>query len=185
MTLYLICLIFLTYINYIQLPVIFIKLLLLNMQIIFYSFFNIFMSQINCVFGFEKINNLNSNYLNENTLNEDIYFIKKNEASDSNSFFDQYDYTGLMDFFMEFIYIYKWFMLPFILFIGFIYMCHGLFGLYSAYVDYFQKNPDHINSYRAFIPAFSIFLFFVFILFAFFFVSFSLYLKYIIWFLFL
>jgi hypothetical protein len=185
MTFYLICLIFLTYINYIQLPTIFIKLFLLNMQVFFYYLTDIFMSQINHKFGFEQVNNLNSNYLNENPLNDDIYFIKKDENPDSDSILDQYDYTGLMEFFMEFIFVYKWFMLPFVLFIALLHISHGLFGLYSAYVDYFQKNPDHIDSYRAFIPVFSISLFFVFVFFGLFFFTFSLYLKYIIWFLFI
>lgn len=190
MFLYSICLIFITYTTYIKFSVISIKLLLLNMQVKFYSFFVILKNKLDVKFGFEKSINSNDTYdLNENFFNDSIdafkNLVKKNEFSNSDSFIDRYDYTGLLEFVMEFFFIYKWFMLPFILFIGFIYTCHGLFGLYSAYVDYFQKNPDHINSYRAFIPAFSIFLFFIFIFFSLIFYLFILYLNYILWFLFI
>lgn len=112
-------------------------------------------------------------------------FFKKVEKPNSDSFFDQYDYSNLLYFYFDFIDIYFWYFFPIILYIFLIYFLHGMLGLYSAYVDYFQKNPDHVESLRGVLPALFIFYFLIFIIVALFFFFLNLYLIYILWFVFI
>jgi hypothetical protein len=142
--------------------VIYDKLLLLNMEIIF----NI------CVVFFNSFN-MNNFINNINIMNINITFIDDkwfSEETDSNnikefyelnsSWFESFNYIDIINnFFCSF---YIWFLIPLFLCIVLIYFLHSIGGLYSAYVDYFQKNPDHFNSYRAFIPAFFFFFFLIF-----------------------
>src|SRR3990167_7896619 len=156
------------------------ELLLLTMQTIFYWFFTSFKT-INVTviefFGIKRSVNLNT--LNDIIFETDqINFIKKVEKPKSDDFFEQYD-------FIELFYIYQWFLLPIVLYFILIYVLHGILGLYSAYVDYFQKNPDHFESPRAFVPAIFIFYLLIFIFFSLIYFFCFLYLHYILWFLFI
>src|SRR3990167_5530605 len=144
------------------------ELLLLTMQTIFYWFFTSFKT-INVTviefFGIKRSVNLNT--LNDIIFETDqINFIKKVEKPKSDDFFEQYDFSELFQHFIEFFYIYQWFLLPIVLYFILIYVLHGILGLYSAYVDYFQKNPDHFESPRAFVPAIFIFYLLIFIFFS-------------------
>jgi hypothetical protein len=172
-------------------PVIFFKLLLLNMQIFFYWIFTniyMFVKHINIMdymwfFGVKKSTNLNTDLyfdLDENPVN---LWIQKVENPKSDEFFDQYDFSKLIEQFFEFFFIYKWFLLPICLYLFLLYILHAILGLYSAYVDYFQKNPDHFDSMRAILPAIFIFYLIIFIFFALILFFCLLYLHYIIWFL--
>ena len=136
-------------------------------------------------FGIEKSLNLNSLdiiYFNDQM---DTSLIKKIDEPKSDFIGDQYDIRGLVEQFMEYFYVYKWFLLPICLYLMVIYILHSIFGLYSAYVDYYQKNPDHIESIRALLPALFIFYFIIFIFFALIYFCLLLYLHYILWFLFI
>ena len=115
----------------------------------------------------------------------DTSLIKKIDEPKSDFIGDQYDIRGLVEQFMEYFYVYKWFLLPICLYLMVIYILHSIFGLYSAYVDYYQKNPDHIESIRALLPALFIFYFIIFIFFALIYFCLLLYLHYILWFLFI
>lgn len=163
------------------------ELLLLIMQTIFYWFFTSFKT-INVTviefFGIKRSVNLNT--LNDIIFETDqINFIKKVEKPKSDDFFEQYDFSELFQHFIEFFYIYQWFLLPIVLYFILIYVLHGILGLYSAYVDYFQKNPDHFESPRAFVPAIFIFYLLIFIFFSLIYFFCFLYLHYILWFLFI
>jgi hypothetical protein len=166
-----------------EVPVILVKLLLLNMQISFYWVLNL--SNFIEYFGIKKSSDLNTklDLTFENTLVDT--FIKKVEKPKSNDFFEQYDFSSLFEYLIEFIYIYKWFLLPICLYFILIYILHGVLGLYSAYVDYFQKNPDHFQSIRAILPAIFIFYFLIFVFFSVIYFFLFLYLHYILWFLFI
>jgi hypothetical protein len=172
----------------------FIISLLLNMQINFNNIFDFIHSLYminkyvinqyilyNC-FGNTRSENLNTHLIIEFEYTDESFFYKKKINSNSDTIFDQYDFTILFNYFIEFIYIYKWFLLPLILYIIIIYLLHTLLGLYSVYVDYFQKNPSHIDSYRAAIPAVFIFYLLLFIFTSLIFFFFNLYLIYLIWF---
>jgi hypothetical protein len=162
--------------------VIFFKLLLLNMQTFFYWVLNV--SNLIEYFGIKKSVNLNTT-IDINFENNSIdMFIKKIEKPKSNDFFEQYDFINLFEQLIEFIYVYKWFLLPIFLYFVLIYILHCVLGLYSAYVDYFQKNPDHFQSIRAVFPAIFIFYFLIFVFFALIYFFIILYLHYILWFLF-
>lgn len=162
------------------------ELLLLIMQTIFYWFLNI-LSTINFFecFGIKKSVNLNT--LNDISFetNQINTFMKKVEMPKSDDFFEQYDFSDLFEQLLEFFYIYKWFLLPIVLYFILIYVLHCILGLYSAYVDYFQKNPDHFQSPRAFFPAIFFFYLLIFIFFSLIYFFFLLYLHYILWFLFI
>lgn len=93
--------------------------------------------------------------------------------------------SDLLQQFLEFLVIAKWFLLPICLYFLILYIFHALLGLYSAYVDYFQKNPDHLQSFRGILPAIFIFYFLIFIFFALIFTFLILLFHYILWFLFL
>ncbi len=163
--------------------VILVKLLLLNMQIFFYWILNI--NNFIEYFGIKKSVTLNTSIDIDFQNNSLDMFMKKIEKPKSNDFLDQYDFSELLEELIEFIYIYKWFLLPIVLYFVFIYTLHGILGLYSAYVDYFQKNPDHFQSIRAIFPAIFIFYFIIFIFFSLIYFFFILYLHYILWFLFI
>lgn len=136
-------------------------------------------------FGIEKSLNLNSLdiiYFNDQM---DTSLIKKIDEPKSDFIGDQYDIRGLVEQFMEYFYVYKWFLLPICLYLMVIYILHSIFGLYSAYVDYYQKNPDHFSSARGFIPALFILFLFLFSFFSIFFFVKIQYLKYFLWVLFI
>jgi succinate dehydrogenase hydrophobic anchor subunit len=166
------------------------ELLLLTMQTIFYwilTLLNTIIANFNIIefLGIKKSVNLNT--LNDINFEIDQIntFIKKVEKPMSDDFFDRYDFSELFQHFLEFFYIYRWFLLPIVLYFLLIYVLHGILGLYSAYVDYFQKNPDHFESPRAFVPAIFIFYLLIFIFFALIYFFCFLYLHYILWFLFI
>lgn len=128
--------------------------------------------------GFENINFEKKNIINST-------FVEKSERC-SDSFIDQFDFTYLLvDFIPEFYLIYIWIFFFFLFFFALIYMIHAILGLYSVYVDYFQKNPDHVDSFRGFIPMLFIVYFLIFIFFALFYFGCLVYLSYLLWFLFL
>ena len=95
------------------------------------------------------------------------------------------DESDLVEQLIELLAIYKWFLLPICLYFFIIYILHGLLGIYSAYVDYFQKNPEHFQSFRAILPAIFIFYFLIFIFFVLIFYFIILLFHYILWFLFI
>lgn len=127
---------------------------------------------------------LNSNFYSEIIENSEPFF-KEIDNPESDSFFDKYDFSNIYNLYFDYIDFYFWILLPIILYFFLIYFLHGMFGLYSAYVDYFQKNPNHVDSMRGFLPALFIFYFLIFIIFSIFFFSISLYLIYILWFVFI
>lgn len=96
------------------------------------------------------------------------------------------DFNELVEKIFDYFYSYNWWIFfPICLYLFIIYFLHSIFGLYSAYVDYFQKNPDHFESMRGFLPAlfFFLFLFFIVVVINLFFLM--LYLHHILWFLFI
>jgi hypothetical protein len=179
-----------------EVTVILFKLLLLNMQIII-SWFHSFFSKNNeiIVFFLEYCGVKKASF--DNTANTTSFIIDSNliikenqiincENLLSNDTFDEFNfivgYNKIIDLFFSFDY---WFFLPICLYLFIIYFLHALLGLYSAYVDYFQKNPDHLDSMRAFLPAVFIFYFIIFIISVIILYFFLLYLSHIIWFLFI
>ena len=172
------------------------NLLLLNMQINFN-----FKCVLNSVklnssllgfFGVEHVYNndlknheldtICNDYLNDE--DEKIIFIKESDRS-SDLFIDQFDFTYLFEMFPDFFSIYIWLFFILIFYCSIIYIFHGILGLYSVYVDYFQKNPDHIESFRGFLPMFFIVYFLIFIFFGFFYFCFLAYSYYLLWLLFI
>lgn len=127
---------------------------------------------------YDIILNFLENESNNDTNNIGNTLIKRNS-------FNEYNFNNLIDFFYDFINVYIWFFFPFLIVIILLYSIHGLLGLYSAYIDYFQKNMDHVNSYRAFIPILFIFLLIIFIFFSLIFFFYIFKLIYILWFLFI
>lgn len=113
------------------------------------------------------------------------FLIKTVEKPKSDDFFEQYEITELLETFVDFIYIYQWFLLPICIYFSLIYILHGILGLYSVYVDYFQKNPDHVESIRAIVIAAFVFYLLLFIFCSIIYFFCFLYLHYIIWFLFI
>jgi len=159
--------------------VIYDKLLLLNMEIIFNTF----------AFSF----NINEFINNFNIMSSNISFIDNKWFLNENGYnnieeldkvwYESFNFIDIINcFFYSF---YTWLFIPLLLCIGLIYFLHSIGGLYSAYVDYFQKNPDHFNSFRAFIPAFFFFFFLVFSVFSLIVFTEIQYLKYFLWFLFI
>ena len=150
------------------------NLLLLNMQINFN--FKCVLNSIKLnssllgFFGVEHVYNndlknheldtICNDYLNDE--DEKIIFIKESDRS-SDLFIDQFDFTYLFEMFPDFFSIYIWLFFILVFYCSIIYIFHGILGLYSVYVDYFQKNPSHIDSYRAAIPAVFIFYLLLFI----------------------
>lgn len=175
--------------------VIFYKLLLLIMQIYFYCYFPFLTPFLPLILSLrDNILSLGTEETPGLNLNEEIYsnfidssepFVKEIENPESDSFFDKYDYSNLINFYFDYINIYVWILLPIILYFLLIFFLHGLLGLYSAYVDYFQKNPNHVSTMRGFLPALFIFYFLLFVIISFFLFLYSLYLIYILWFMFL
>jgi hypothetical protein len=172
------------------------SLLLLNMQINF-SFKSVLNSiKLNSsllgFFGVEHVYNNNlkneelkaicNDYLND--YDEKIIFIKETDRS-SDLFIDQFDFTYLFEIFTEFSSIYIWLFFLLIFYCIIIYILHSILGLYSVYVDYFQKNPDHVESFRGFLPMLFIFYFFIFVFFGFFYFCFLVYFYYLLWLLFI
>lgn len=175
--------------------VIFYKLLLLIMQIIFYCYYFPYLKpflplfskdNLSSYFGIKETPGLN---LNEKFYSEIIEssepFLKEIDNPESDSFFDKYDFSNVFNSYFDYIDFYFWILLPIILYFFLIYFLHGMFGLYSAYVDYFQKNPNHVDSMRGFLPALFIFYFLIFIIFGLIFFFLNLYLIYILWFVFI
>lgn len=174
--------------------VIFYKLLLLIMQIIFYCYYfpylKPFLSFIpkeylsfDFYFNMKKTSTVFDEYkpLIEKIPNSEV----DKDSTSELGIIDQYDFSNLIDYYFEDSEMWFWIFLPIIVYIFFIYFLHGMFGLYSAYVDYFQKNPDHVQSIRAYLPAFFFFLFLILIVFVFISYFFILYLIYILWFVFI
>lgn len=167
------------------------KLFLLIMQIFFYCLMTYIIRPFLSLFNSSGIGiketpglNLNSNFYSEIIENSEP-FLKEIDNPESDSFFDKYDFSNIYNSYFDYIDFYFWILLPIILYFFLIYFLHGMFGLYSAYVDYFQKNPNHVDSMRGFLPALFIFYFLIFIIFSIFFFSISLYLIYILWFVFI
>lgn len=172
------------------------NLLLLNMQINFSFKYILNSIKLNSsllgFFGVEQVynNNLKSNELesicNDYLNNEDerIIFIKESDRS-SELFIDQFDFTYLFEIFPEFCSIYIWLFFVLVFYCIIVYIFHSILGLYSVYVDYFQKNPDHVESFRGFLPMFFIFYFLIFVFFGFFYFCFLVYSYYLLWLLFI
>ena len=166
--------------------VIYNKLLLLNMEIIFNIGFNyIHDLLINLNFQIKYFNIMNNNII---FLDEQFFFdsdnsINNNEFKINENWYESVDWIDLI---INFFYsVYAWVFMPLLLCIILVYILHSIGGLYSAYVDYYQKNPDHFNSSRGFIPAFFIFFLFLFTFFSIIFFILIQYLKYFLWFLFI
>ena len=169
--------------------VILVKLLLLNMQICFSSVYYIFHNDNKLISyfleyfcGVKKSTNVNTLIDINFESNKINIFVENPKSSD---FVDQFDFSILIERIIEFFLVYNWLFLPIILYFLIIYFLHAFLGLYSAYVDYFQKNPDHLTSMRAFLPAVFIFYFIIFIIFVGIIYFFKLYLFKILWFLFI
>jgi hypothetical protein len=173
-----------------EVSVILFKLLLLNMQIVLY-WFHYFFSKNNRIitsfleyFGVKQSSDVHTPIIEINFKDEEINLIVKN--TNSTDIIDQFNFSFVADKIMELFCSYDyWFFLPICLYLFIIYFLHALLGLYSAYVDYFQKNPDHFQSMRGFLPSVFIFYFLIFICTVIIFYCFTLYLYNIIWFLFI
>ena len=92
--------------------------------------------------------------------------LENDDESEKKSLFDDLeallDSENFDDFIETFFNYSTYFFLPIIIYIFGIYILHGLGGFYSVYVDYFQKNPDHFNSPRGFIPSMCFFFLMIF-----------------------
>lgn len=179
--------------------VIYNKLLLLNMQINFNLIFDlllrpflilktVFDNIINKTLILEEEEYLEYDNDDDNIINN----IPVNESS-NNSSTDTTIYEFIDDVIEDIpeiiIYClfssYIWIFMPFLLGSLFAYILHTIAGFYSAYIDYYQKNIDHFNSSRGFIPAFFIFFLFLFSFLSIFFFIITQYLKYLLWILFI
>ena len=136
------------------------------------------------MFNQRKLNDANKEEEANNLYDDDD--LENDDESEKKSLFDDLeallDSENFDDFIETFFNYSTYFFLPIIIYIFGIYILHGLGGFYSVYVDYFQKNPSHIDSYRAAIPAVFIFYLLLFIFTSLIFFFFNLYLIYLIWF---